>query len=258
MNVTRPPTTESATALSGAQGAQSDEDPGVLRGGALLTLHTRQAQRLVKGRGYSADKPAIIGLIGFANLVRSVWHGARADDPYADWWMLKIHDALDQADRELAETSRAIADRLEGMGALEIALPVSTKPSRVNLNFSNPYAFHAARVIGAFDALACQILSARHVGLLTRDEAEGMLHHAGRIVRRVLQSPVGYRFLGVTRRDVNHGTAKALQAIDAMGEVPGDVLAGVRRAPHAPAVVSEPSPNPITDPTSLRALPNIG
>lgn len=256
--MTHSPTTDSTSPPTGAPAAQHEERAGVLRGGAVLTLQTRQAQRLVKGRGYSADKPAIIGLIGFANLVRSVWHGARADDPYADWWMLKIHDALDQAERELSEMGRAIAGRLEGTGALEVALPVSTKPSRVNLNFSNPYAFHAARVIGTFDALACQILSARHVGLVTRDETEGMLHHAGRIVRRVLQSPIGYRFLGVTRREVNHGTAKALQAIDAMGEVPGDVLAGVRRAPHAPAVVSEPSPDPTTDPTSLRALPNIG
>ena len=23
-----------------------------------------------------------------------IWHGARADDPYADWWLVKIHDAL--------------------------------------------------------------------------------------------------------------------------------------------------------------------
>ena len=68
----------------------------------MLTLQTRQAQRLVKGRSYSADRPAIIGLIGFANLVRSVWHGARADDPYADWWMLKIHEALEQVKRELS------------------------------------------------------------------------------------------------------------------------------------------------------------
>ncbi|RMD64160.1 MAG: TIGR03761 family integrating conjugative element protein, partial [Alphaproteobacteria bacterium] len=222
----------------------------MLRGGAVLTLQTRQAQRLVKGRGYSADKPAIIGLIGFANLVRSVWHGARVDDPYADWWMLKIHDALDRADQELSSMGRAIAGRFEELGALEVASPASTKPVRVSLNFSNPYAFHAARVVGAFDALVCKILSARHVGLLARDETEGMLHQGGRVVRRVLQSPVGYRFLGVTRRDLVQGTAKALQAVEAMGEVPGDILTGTCRAPYAPAIVRQPHENPVTDPTS--------
>lgn len=224
----------------------------------MLTLQTRQAQRLVKGRGYSAEKPAIIGLIGFANLVRSVWHGARADDPFADWWMLKIHDALDQAERELSSMERAIEGRFMGLGALEVASPASTKPARVTLNFSNPYAFRAARVVGMFDALACKVLSARHVGLLARDEAEGMLHQGGRVVRRMLQSAVGYRFMGVTRRDLEQCTAKALQALESMGKVPGDVLTGDCRTPHAPAVVSHPNAKPITDPKSLRALPDIG
>ena len=132
------------------------------------------------------------------------------------------------------------------------------KPARVSLNFSNPYAFHAARVIGAFDALVCKVLSARHVGLLVRDEADGMLHQGGRVVRRVLQSPVGYRFLGVTRRDLAQGTAKALHAIEVMGEVPGEVLMGTCRAPHAPTAVDQPRENPLTDPTSLRSLPNLG
>ena len=77
-------------------------------------------------------------------------------------------------------------------------------------------------------------------------------------MRRVLQSPVGYRFLGVTRRDLAQGTAKALQAIEVMGEVPGDVLAGTCRAPHAPTAVDQPRENPLTDPTSLRPLPNLG
>lgn len=256
--MTQSPTTHPATSPAAAKGTPPDDRPGVLRGGAVLTLQTRQAQRLVKGRSYSADKPAIIGLIGFANLVRSVWHGARADDPYADWWMLKIHEALEQAKRELSGLEREVGARLEGLDALEVALPASTKPARVSLNFSNPYAFHAARAIGAFDALVCKVLSARHVGLLARDEAEGMLHQGGRVVRRVLQSPVGYRFLGVTRRDLAQGTAKALQAVEVMGEVPGDVLAGTCRAPHAPTVVDQPRENPLTDPKNLRPLPNLG
>jgi integrating conjugative element protein (TIGR03761 family) len=172
--------------------------------------------------------------------------------------MLKIHEALEHAERELSGVEREVGGKLDALGALEVALPASTKPARVSLNFSNPYAFHAARVIGAFDVLVCKVLSARHVGLLERDEAEGMLHQAGRVVRRVLQSPVGYRFLGVTRRDLAQDTAKALQASEVMGEVPGDVLTDTRRAPHAPTAVNQPRENPLTDPKSLRPLPNLG
>ena len=234
-----------------------DERPGVLRGGATLTLQTRQAQRLVKGRATSAEKPAIIGLIGFANRFRTLWHGARADDPYADWWLLQVHDALDQAERELVSLEQAIVSRFEAMDGIDVTPPASVKPARIALNFSNPYAFRAAGLIGRFDALACMILSARHVGLVERDEAEKTLHQGGRWVRRALQSPVGYRLIGVTRDDVGQGTAKAMQAVEAMGEIPDEVLSGTRRAPHAPTVASV-RPGAVTDVVRLRSLPNEG
>lgn len=59
-----------------------EDQPGALRADVILTLETRQAQRMVKGRPGTVDKPAIMGLIGFANRLRVIWHGARADDPY--------------------------------------------------------------------------------------------------------------------------------------------------------------------------------
>ena len=207
----------------------------MLRGGATLTLQTLQAQRLVKGRDYTAEKPAIMGLFGFANLLRSIWHGARADDPYADWWMLKVHDALELAAQALIGAEQDIATRFQAMGSIEVAVPVSTKPARITLNFSNPYAFRAARLVSLYDGLVRSLLSARHVGLLTHDEAEQALHLGGRQVRRTLQSPVGYRYTGVTRPDIEQETATALQAREAMGKLPEDVRAGTRRAPYAPS-----------------------
>ena len=226
----------------------------MLRGSATLTLQSRQAQRLVKGRAYSAEKPAIIGLLGFANLVRTLWHGARADDPYADWWLLQIHEAMVQTEHELVTLEQGISNRFETLGAIDVSGPVSDKPARIALNFSNPYAFRAARLIGVFDALACKALSARHVGLIGRDESEKALHQGGRWIRRALQSPVGYRLLGVTRDDVVQNTVMAMRARDAMGDIPDDVLRGVRRAPHAPTVMQK-RPGALTDAVGLRSLP---
>ena len=130
-----------------------EERPGVLRGGATLTLQTRQAQRLVKGRGQSEGKPAIIGLIGFANMLRVIWHGARADDPYADWWMLKVHDALQFSQEHLESAGQEVATRFQAMGSIHVDAPASTKPARIALNFSNPYAFRGAQLVSAYDAL---------------------------------------------------------------------------------------------------------
>jgi len=218
-----------------------DERPGVLRGGATLTLQTYQALRLVKGRAYTARKPAIIGLLPFANLLRPIWHGARADDPFADWWLLKVHDALESAWLVLDGAQQEVAAQLQTLEAIEVKLPASLKPVRVVLNFSNPYAFRGAHLISGYDGLVRAALSARHVGILSGEEAERVLREGGRPIRRAFLSPLGYRSTGVTRQDLKAGTAKAQEAQNAMGEVPHDVCAGARRAPHAPSIVGSMS-----------------
>lgn len=244
-----------ADALSGETSPYDEEPPGILRGGATLTLQTRQAQRLVKGRGYAAEKPAIIGLIGFAHLLRPVWHGARADDPYADWWMLKVHDALEHAWAQIEGASQALATRIEALEAMDVPAPTALKPFRVVLNFSNPQAFRGARLVGLYDSLVRRALSARHVGLLTRDEAEQALHLGGRQVRRAFLSPLGYRLTGVSRQDIDQGTAKALEAHAAMGELPEAIRLGTRRAPHAPSV-RFPFATPGVEGVALRPMPS--
>ena len=64
----------------------------------------------------------------------------------------------------------------------------------------------------------------------------GRFFLGGRQVRRAFLSPLGYRLTGVSRQDIDQGTAKALQAHAAMGELPEEVCLGARRAPHAPTV----------------------
>lgn len=224
--------------------------PGALRGVVTLTLETHQAQRLVKGRPGNADRPAIIGLIGFATLLRTIWHGARADDPYADWWLVRVHDALETVDQLLQRSLAATQDELAATAAIQVTPGASVKPVRTPLRFSNPYAFRAARLLTVYDQLVRATLTARHVGLLTRKETERWLAQYGREVRRALLSPVGYRQTGITRSDVRQRTARVAQAAAQMGEVPEDVLSGRQRAPYAPA---RPMPaSPLTPQVTLQ------
>ena len=59
-----------ASTGANTQGAIEPSPPGALHGEAWLTLQTHQALMLVHGRGLLPDKPAIIGLIGFADRLR--------------------------------------------------------------------------------------------------------------------------------------------------------------------------------------------
>ena len=217
-----------------------DAGPGALRGQAWLTVQTRQAQRLIRGRNGNADKPAIIGLVGFADRLRVIWQAARNDDPYADWWLVKVHEALERV-RDLVKNEQAALEaQLEQLTALEVAVAESMKPFRIALQFANPYAYRGAQLIAEYDRFVRTLLTAHHVGVLTGAAMEGLLNTCARKIRGAFAVPQGYHFLNVDRAAVQQGTVNASRAMQVMGEVPEDVLNGTHQAPLAPRKVRFP------------------
>src|SRR3546814_12589410 len=74
---------------------------GSLRSAMSLTLHTHHASRIWHGRAPAEGKPAIVGLNGFVSIMNKLKRGAEQDDPYSDWWMLRIEDKLEQTKNTL-------------------------------------------------------------------------------------------------------------------------------------------------------------
>ena len=230
---------EQKTELSSEE-TNVDAGPGALRGQAWLTVQTRQAQRLIRGRNGNAVKPAIIGLVGFADRLREIWQAARNDDPYADWWLVKVHEALERV-RDLVKNEQAALDaQLDQLTALEVVVAESMKPFRIALQFANPYAYRGAQLIAEYDRFVRTLLTAHHVGVLTGAAMEGLLNTCARKIRGAFAVPQGYHFLNVDRAALQQGTANASRASQLMGEVPEDVLNGARQAPLAPRKVRFP------------------
>ena len=100
--------------------------PGVLRGQVWLTIQTWQAQQLVRGRNGTPDKPAILGLVGFADRLRMIWQAARNDDPYADWWLIKVHEALESASQLITTQQKELDARFDQMTAIEVTVAASS------------------------------------------------------------------------------------------------------------------------------------
>jgi integrating conjugative element protein (TIGR03761 family) len=222
------------------EAAAVDTGPGALRGQVWLTVQTRQAQRLSRGRNGTAGKPAIIGLVGFADRLRVIWQAARNDDPYADWWLIQVHEALDRV-RDLIRTEQtALNARLNQLTALEVAVAESLKPYRVALRFANPYAYRGAQLIAEYDTFVRTLLTAHHVGLLPGASMEALLNGCARKIRGAFAIPQGYHFLGIDRAALKQGTAKANRARQLMGEVPEAVLNGTEQAPLMPRNVRFP------------------
>jgi len=209
---------------------------GTLRGDACLVIQTRQAHRLVYGRRQSREHPGIIGLVRFGMLMKRIWVSAILDDPYADWFLLQVHEALETGRSEIQKMRTEMDELLRSTRGVEIAIAHSLKPARVPLQFANPYGYMGAYLVGDYDELVCAVLAVRHVGLLGRDPAEQILHRGGRLIRRAFLLPTQWKHCAVDRNDVRQDNQRAQAARTAMGELPQEVLDGTRRARHAPEI----------------------
>jgi integrating conjugative element protein (TIGR03761 family) len=210
--------------------------PGRLRNFVEMTLQTRQAHRLLQGRRGTDGKPPIIGLYRYGAIVRTIWAGAARNDPYADWYLLQVEQALTESKDELATVKQTIESDMERMSAVQVGLAHSIEPAKVELTFSNPYGYMGGWLLVDMDELVLSALTARHVGLMTRDASERLLQAAGRAVRRAFASAQGYRTTAVTRKDIIDRTRRAEIAKQAMGELPQAVIDGELRPEHAPAI----------------------
>ncbi len=223
-----------ATAAEITERVARADTPGALRSEVWLNLQTRHAQQVFMGRKASAEKPYIVGLTRFGAILSQLQVCVLADDPYADWWLLKVEEALEQAAEEIKALRERVEERLRQTPGMEVKIAETLQAVRVPLQFRNPYAYSAARVLADFDTLVRGVLTARHIGLMDRREAERCMLMGARALRRAMGTALGYKYEGVKREDLHEGNAKAQKARERMGDVPPEILDGRRRARHAP------------------------
>lgn len=208
--------------------------PGELRGEAKLTIQTWQCQRLVYGRKKTDKKDAIIGLIGFAQKVKTLWQSCIADDPYADYYLLKLYEAIEGSRSKIREYRKAIEKKIASEDGFSISIASSRKPVVIDLAFPNPYGYLAAYLLNEYDHMVRSFLTAKHVGLVKPDYAHKHIEDGAKLVRAVLALASTYKYKAITRKDVVQENARALEAKRLMGELPESVLKGEERSPYAP------------------------
>ena len=216
--------------------------PGTLRGGASLDIQTRQAQRLVYGRQRTEEKEHIVGLVRFGMNMKRIWNSAGRDDPYADWTLFQVEEALNRA-RKTTDTLRQESEARLSNAAVGVHIDVahSLEPVRIRLQFANAFGYMGAYLIADYDQLVCTMLTARHVGLIARDDSARLLHNSARLVRHAFALSALWKFTLVTRNDVRHNTPIALKAKEAMsmmGALPQAIEEGIQRAQVAPEIRS--------------------
>jgi len=203
-----------------------------------LTLHTHYAARIWQGRPAGEEKSGIISLNGFVSLVNKITRGAEQDDPYADLWMIRLHEKLEHSKDALT----LIGDRLdELMGCLPPAIRVgenfNVHPVTVPLYINTQLGFLAVYLLIDYDNIVRRLLQAHRTALMGRRDMERWINAGGHVLRSLFGLAQQFKLSGTTREDFIANNAAAREAQERFGELPADVLAGTRRSEFAPWII---------------------
>ncbi|MEI0679118.1 MULTISPECIES: PFL_4669 family integrating conjugative element protein [Pseudomonadota] len=211
---------------------------GSLRSAMSLTLHTHHASRIWHGRAAAEGRPAIVGLNGFVSVMNKMKRGSEQDDPYSDWWMLRIEDKLEQTKTTLQALREQVDQALSGVpAALSLGENLNVQPVKLPLFVNAQLGFAAVYLLADYDDIARKLILAHHTALIDRSTLERWLHDGAHALRSLFSLAQQYRYSGTTRDDFAAKNAAARQAIEKYGELPQDVLESTRRSRFAPPIV---------------------
>ena len=222
------------------------EQPGGLRSETRMTIQTRQAQKIVVGRRRGKDIQPIIGLLDFGRRMKLLWLSAQADDPYADWYLLRIEQSINEAKAVMVEKKQWLDEVLNAMEGFDVGIAHSLEPIQVSIVFQNPYGYMGAYLVSDYDALCCSVFTASHIGLIDRKMANSIMTAAGKSIRRTFDLVAQWKFTGVTREDIQIKTPIGTRAIETYGECPEPILSKTKRATISPEIREKPTPVSIT------------
>jgi len=215
--------------------------PGSLAGAANIEIHTRQGWRLVYSRRSDGSPSPMTGLLRFAARMNAIWAAARADDPFADWFLEKTYHAIETARMEIGDLHRVLAAHFQHgkKKGVNVNVAASSTPVSVPLQFATPYGFMGAYLVSECDELIRACYTCRYVGLISYAKNEQNIRRAMRLVLHAFELQREYKFHGVTREDARAANAKWNKAVAEMGSPPPDIVAG--RRPRASPRISDGS-----------------
>ena len=226
-----------------ALGRLADETPDA------MTLHTQEAYRMFTGRAADAvnKAPAIPGGRRFAAMLKAIWYLSSNDNPYADWILIRIYQALagirTQMDQAI-EAREAEFERLRRKG-LALSVLASRSPVTVELGFRSPYGYATAEAIVEFDYHVRMVKTLVLKDRISDEAGRADIRAVGRGLRALFLEPIRWErnllreeMQPLSRRDFLPGADEAARqrvraAVALFGEVPRKVFTGEEAPRHS-------------------------
>ena|GEM_PF-72081 len=208
---------------------------GVLRSEITLKLHTVHASRIWRGRPDAEGSPRIIGLHRYITITNLMKHGSELDDPFSDWWMVRIEGKIEETRQQLQSLREQIQHVLDSVPpALSLGENLNVQPVELPLYVGSPLGFAAIHLLMDYDTLVRKLLLAHHIAVIKRSTLEFMLSEASHAMRSLFGMAHYYRYSGVNRGDCKAQNAAWLAAVAKYGMPPPGVITGEVRSNFAP------------------------
>lgn len=212
------------------------KQPGIgsLSANAQIELHSVETVRLWGPGKKQSKKPSAPSVGRWLQLVSTLEHAARQDDPYADYALLELERVMDHALMLFHDTMASMPPLQSSR--IRFSEAQSSQPLVKELRISSRFGWRLIAVLEAYDVLMCRLFDAQFKAQLTRKEFEHHKNQCQQAMRALLQQVNEHRHSGITRHDVLANNAKAQEAQDKFGAIPLEVLEGLERAQFAPTI----------------------
>jgi integrating conjugative element protein (TIGR03761 family) len=200
--------------------------PGPIISTATLQLHTRIAVDLFHGHR---------GFTWFAANLNKLWDLSLQDDPYADYRLILIEEQLPLVAQYLANKMEEVEACLGALASAGIQ-PMShqsVRPVDALLAFRATHAAAAVLQLAALDRLTQKALMAKHFGLLAESDWQTSVSACANAIRDLFAISE-HQATGASRDDFASRNARALGALERLGEIPAEIIEGVKRPAMGP------------------------
>ena len=157
------------------------------------------------------------------------------DDPYSDWWMLRIEEKLEQTRSRLQLLRQQVDEALARVpAALSLGENLNLQPVKLPLFINAQLGFMAVYLLAEYDEVVRKLILAHHTALIDRHTLDIWLEEGAHLLRSLFTAAQQYQYSGTVRDDFAAQNAAARAALEKYGPLPQDVLEGSRRSRFAP------------------------
>ena len=203
--------------------------PGAGTTRLTLELHTNHAFSHLLGRMRNEKNPNTVpGLFSFANTLKPVLSACYQDDPWADWYLIRVEERLKTADDKIELVRNTYQQRIYELSHQGITFTrfTSKKPESAEIDFQSSYPLRAAILLTHFDNLMRDILPLRTAGIINDEEWRDTVYSTSQLIRRLFSTAISFKYRGVSREQLLKApqSQPVLDALSVAGKVPNEIV----------------------------------